>query len=342
MRILIVTDAWHPQVNGVVRTLDRVSQEVRGFGHDVEVLTPDRFRTVPMPSYPEIRLSVTPPGAVAKHISAFAPDHLHIATEGPLGQAARRACLNRGWSFTTSYHTRFPEYVRARLPIPEQWSYAFLRRFHNAGRGTLVATASLRAELAERGFTKLRPWTRGVDSELFHPVDGPPTLDLPRPIFLSVGRVAVEKNLEAFLSLDLPGTKVVVGEGPAMAHLQARFPKAVFLGKHTGDDLARIYASADVFVFPSVTDTFGIVVLEALASGLPVAAYPVTGPLDVLGGHETAGALDWDLGAAARRALTLSKSAARDLALRHSWHQCARMFIDEMVFAAQHPELQEK
>jgi glycosyltransferase involved in cell wall biosynthesis len=338
MRILIVTDAWHPQVNGVVRTLDRVAEEVRAMGHTVGVLTPNEFRTVPMPSYPEIRLAVTPPGAVARHISAFGPDHLHIATEGPLGQAARRACLNRGWSFTTSYHTRFPEYLRARLPVPESWTYAFLRRFHNAGRGTLVATASLRAELAGRGFNKLRPWTRGVDAELYHP-RAESVLDLPRPIFLSVGRVAVEKNIEAFLTLDLPGTKVIVGEGPARAALQARFPQAVFLGKHTGEDLARLYASADVFVFPSLTDTFGIVVLEALASGVPVAAYPVTGPIDVLAGTE-AGALDEDLGAACLRALNLPREAARELALRHSWRECARMFLDEMVKAAASPHLQ--
>ncbi|MGQ4273094.1 glycosyltransferase family 4 protein [Terrihabitans sp. B22-R8] len=340
MRILIVTDAWHPQVNGVVRTLDRVASEVRRMGHEVQVLTPNEFRTVPLPSYPEIRLAITPPGAVARHVSLFAPDHLHIATEGPLGQAARRACLNRGWSFTTSYHTRFPEYLRARLPVPERWSYAFLRRFHNAGRGTLVATASLRAELAERGFTKLRPWTRGVDSELFRPRESS-VLDLPRPIFLSVGRVAVEKNIEAFLSLDLPGTKVVVGEGPALASLQAQFPDAVFLGKHTGEDLARLYASADVFVFPSLTDTFGIVVLEALASGLPVAAYPVTGPLDVVGGTG-AGVLDKDLRKAALAALDIPREKARELALKHSWEECARMFVNEMIFAAAHPELQEK
>jgi glycosyltransferase involved in cell wall biosynthesis len=340
MRILIVTDAWHPQVNGVVRTLERVRDEVRLMGHHVHVLCPNEFRTVPLPSYPEIRLAVTPPGAVARHISDFGPDHLHIATEGPLGQAARRACLNRGWSFTTSYHTRFPEYVRARLPVPESWSYAFLRRFHNAGRGTLVATDSLRAELEERGFTKLRSWTRGVDSELFRPREES-VLDLPRPIFLSVGRVAVEKNIEAFLSLDLPGSKVVVGEGPALASLKARFPDAVFLGKHTGEDLARIYASSDVFVFPSLTDTFGIVVLEALASGLPVAAYPVTGPLDVIGGTD-AGVLNQDLRKAALAALDISRDAARALALKHSWKNCAQMFIDAIIDAKQHPELQEK
>ncbi len=328
MRILIVTDAWHPQVNGVVRTLERVAEEVRLMGHNVLFLTPDLFRTVPMPTYPGIRLAVTPPGAVAAKIEAFDPDHLHIATEGPLGQAARRAAINRGWSFTTSYHTRFPEYLRARMPVPESWSYWFLRRFHNAGRGTLVATETLAAELKKRGFDKVRLWTRGVDSQLFRPREKR-VLDLPGPISLYVGRVAVEKNIEAFLGLDLPGTKVVVGDGPARSSLQERFPKAVFLGEKFGEELAEIYASADVFVFPSLTDTFGIVILEALASGVPVAAYPVTGPLDVLEGTE-AGALDKDLGKATMKALELKPSDARELALKHSWAACAEIFLREM------------
>jgi glycosyltransferase involved in cell wall biosynthesis len=328
MRILIVTDAWHPQVNGVVRTLERVAEEVRLMGHTVLFLTPDLFRTVPLPTYPEIRLAVTPPGAVAERITAFGPDHLHIATEGPLGQAARRASINRGWSFTTSYHTRFPEYVSARLPVPKGLIYWFLRRFHNAGRGTLVATQSLAKELKGRGFTKVRPWTRGVDSELFQPRKKS-VLDVPRPIFLYVGRVAVEKNLEAFLKLDLPGTKVVVGAGPARSSLEARYRKTVFLGERMGEDLARTYASADVFVFPSLTDTFGIVILEALASGVPVAAFPVTGPLDVLAGTK-AGALDKDLRKAALRALKLKRKDARALSLKHSWAACAKMFIREM------------
>ncbi|MFC5068246.1 glycosyltransferase family 4 protein [Flaviflagellibacter deserti] len=336
MRILIVTDAWHPQVNGVVRTLERVADEVRAMGHDVLFLTPDMFRTIPMPTYPEIRLAMTPPGAVAVRIKKFAPDHLHIATEGPLGQAARRACLNRRWSFTTSYHTRFPEYLRARLPVPESWSYAFLRRFHNAGRGTLVATRSLARELEGRGFNKVRLWTRGVDSEMFRPREKR-VLDLPGPIFLSVGRVAVEKNLEAFLSLDLPGTKVVVGEGPALDMLKTRYPAAVFLGKKTGEELAEIFSSADVFVFPSLTDTFGIVILEALASGVPVAAYPVTGPIDVLHGTK-AGALDHDLRVAALAALELKREDARALALEHSWQECARIFIREMEMAKEGPQ----
>jgi glycosyltransferase involved in cell wall biosynthesis len=338
MRILIVTDAWHPQVNGVVRTLERVSEEVRLLGHTVLFLTPDLFRTVPMPTYPEIRLAITRPGAVADKIEAFGPDHLHISTEGPLGQAARRAAINRGWSFTTSYHTRFPEYLSARMPVPESWSYWWLRRFHNAGRGTLVATKSLAAELTQKGFDKVRPWTRGVDSEMYRPRKKS-TINLPKPIFLYVGRVAVEKNIEAFLSLDLPGTKVVVGNGPAKKSLEERFPKAVFLGEKTGEDLAKAYASADVFVFPSLTDTFGIVILEALASGVPVAAYPVTGPIDVLKGTK-AGALDKDLGKAAMKALKLKRKDARDLALKHSWAACAKMFLREIERAkAQSPSI---
>ncbi len=326
MRILIVTDAWHPQVNGVVRTLDRVAQELRALGHTILFLTPDMYPTLPCPGYPEIRLALTFPGAVAKRIAEFAPDHLHIATEGPLGQAARRAALRRGWSFTTSYHTKFPEYLSARLPVPESWSYFFLRRFHNAGRGMLVATQSLADDLKARGFTNIRPWTRGVDSELFRPREEN-VLDHPRPIFLSVGRLATEKNLEAFLDLDLPGTKVVVGDGPEKARLETKYP-AVFLGKQEGEVLARTYASADVFVFPSLTDTFGIVILEALASGLPVAAYPVTGPLDVLSGTK-AGVLDMDLREAALGALELKPEDARDLALKHSWTACAEIFLAE-------------
>ena len=233
-----------------------------------------------MPSYPDIRLALATPGRIAARIAAFKPDHIHIATEGPLGILARRYCLSRGRAFTTSYHTRFPEYIRDRVPVPEAWSYAWLRRFHNAGAGTLVAAPSLGAELTARGFDKIRQWTRGVDTTMFSP-DRRKVLDLPRPIFLYVGRVAVEKNLPAFLDLDLPGSKVVVGDGPALTALEARYPQVNFLGVHSGAALANIYASCDAFVFPSRSDTFGIVLLEALASGLPVAAYNVTGPGDV-------------------------------------------------------------
>jgi glycosyltransferase involved in cell wall biosynthesis len=322
---MLVTDAWHPQINGVVRTLDRLGRELRTEGHVVELLTPSGLRTVPLPSYSDIRLALTTPRQVARRIEAAMPDHIHIATEGPLGFLARRFCLARGIGFTTSYHTRFPEYLRARLPVPEKWTYRWLRRFHNAGDGTLVATPSLADELTRRGFTNVRLWTRGVDTGTYRP-DRPPAFDLPRPILLSVGRVAVEKNLPAFLDLDLPGSKVVVGDGPALPALKARYPDVVFLGARTGEELADIYASADLFVFPSRTDTFGIVLLEALASGLPVAAYPVTGPLDVLG-DGLGGALSDDLGRAVRAALAVPRTDARAKALGYSWSSCAALFL---------------
>src|SRR5262249_12524367 len=285
-RILLVTDAWRPQVNGVVRTLERLAENLPAVGAEAEFLTPQGFRSVPLPTYPDIRLALTTPWEIGKRMAAAHDDHVHIVTEGPLGTLARRVQLKEGKPFTTSYHTRFPEYLRARMPVPEALTYAWLRRFHNAAAATLVATPSLAAELAAKGFTKLRPWTRGVDTELFNPVRRD-DLGLPKPIFLYVGRVAVEKNIGAFLGLDLPGSKVVVGDGPAMAQLKARHPDAHFLGEHIGLDLARIYASSDVFVFPSRTDTFGIVLLEALASGLPVAAYPVTGRVDIVGDGTT-------------------------------------------------------
>jgi glycosyltransferase involved in cell wall biosynthesis len=325
LRIMLVTDAWHPQINGVVRTLDRLAQELAADGHMVDLLTPAGFSTIPLPSYSDIRLALATPRQIARRIDAANPDHIHVATEGPLGFLARRFCLARSVSFTTSYHTRFPEYLRARLPVPESWTYRWLRRFHNAGAGTLVATPSLAAELTQRGFTNVRLWTRGVDTQTYRP-DRRPVLDLPRPILLSVGRVAVEKNLPAFLELDLPGSKVVVGDGPALAALKGQYPDAVFLGARTGEELADIYASADLFVFPSRTDTFGIVLLEALASGLPVAAYPVTGPLDVLG-DGLGGALSEDLGQAARAALAIPRGDARTKAMSYSWSSCAKLFL---------------
>jgi glycosyltransferase involved in cell wall biosynthesis len=324
-RILIVTDAWHPQVNGVVRTLQHLADNLVATGNIVEFLTPQEFRTIPMPSYPDIRLALATPGKVGRRIEVFRPDHIHIATEGPLGLLARRHCLKRGLVFTTSYHTRFPEYVRARVPIPESWIYRRLRRFHNSGAGTLVATPSLAKELTARGFEHVRLWTRGVDTELYRP-DREPVLDLPRPIFLSVGRVAVEKNLPAFLDLDLPGSKVVVGDGPGLASMKERYPDAHFLGMHTGEDLANLYASCDVFVFPSRTDTFGIVLLEALASGLPVAAYDVTGPADVFA-DGVGGVLSENLREAALAALDIDRETARRKATTYSWAACAALFM---------------
>jgi glycosyltransferase involved in cell wall biosynthesis len=334
-RILIVSDAWIPQVNGVVRTLQTVIGELRAIGDTVEVLGPDRFTTIPAPGYGEIRLALAPGRRLARLVDAFRPDAVHVATEGPLGWAMRSLCRKRGWRFTTSFHTKFPDYLHARTRIPTAWSWAMLRRFHAAGAGTLCATPSLAAELAARGFDRVIPWSRGVDLERFSPEAGAHGEEeawesLPRPIFLCAGRVAVEKNLEAFLALDLPGTKVVVGDGPQRAALMRRFPAAHFTGWRANGALARAYAKADVFVFPSRTDTFGLVLLESLASGTPVAAFPVTGPLDVIADHPV-GALDEDLRAASLRALGADREACRRHATRFSWAACARRFRDSLV-----------
>ena len=326
MRILMVTDAWRPQVNGVVHTLERLAETLKGLDVETQFLTPNVFRTLPLPTYPDIRLALTTPGHVAKLIDAAKADHVHIVTEGPLGIMARRHCLNVGRPFTTSYHTRFPEYLSARLPVPEAWAYRWLRDFHNAGQGCLVATRSLADDLSARGFATLRSWTRGVDTLHFRP-DKRRELPFPRPIFLCVGRVAIEKNLPAFLDLDLPGSKVVVGEGPELARLRARYKQAHFLGHRPNDELAEIYAAADVFVFPSRTDTFGNVIIEALASGTPVAAYPVTGPIDIVG-DGIGGAVSEDLKEAALAALKIDRAQARQRAMRYSWNACAEMFMD--------------
>jgi glycosyltransferase involved in cell wall biosynthesis len=330
MNILLVTDAWRPQVNGVVRTLEEVTARLEALGHHVRVVAPDQFRTLPLPSYPEIRLSLALPGALRRIMGDFGPDQVHIATEGPLGWAARAACLSKGIGFTTSYHTRFPEYLRARLPVPVEFTYAALRRFHNSGIGCLVATKSIEDELRARGFVNLVRWTRGVDQTLYRPRPGDglaEAMGWKRPIFLNVGRLAVEKNLEAFLGLDLPGTKVIVGDGPQRAELERRFPDAVFTGARFGEELARHYAAADVFVFPSLTDTFGNVLLEALACGTPVAAFPVPGPLDVIG-ESGAGVLDEDLGKAATAALDIPREAALHHAAQYSWDECVRVFLE--------------
>lgn len=327
-KILMVTDAWRPQVNGVVHTLERLTETLKTFGVDVAFLTPALFRTLPMPTYPDIRLALTTPGRVHRLIETSGADHVHIVTEGPLGLMARRYCRTRKQPFTTSYHTRFPEYVTARLPIPEDWTYGWLRNFHNSGQGTMVATASMAKDLEARGFTKLQPWTRGVDVEHFNP-EKRGDLDFPRPIFLCVGRVAVEKNLPAFLDLDLPGSKVIVGEGPEFDRLKARYPDAHFLGHRPNNELARIYASADVFVFPSRTDTFGNVIIEALASGTPVAGFPVTGPVDIVG-DGFGGVVSEDLRQASITALEVDRAAARERAMRYTWKACAEMFMDNI------------
>jgi len=328
VNILIVTDAWYPQVNGVVRTISTVCQELQAMGEVVEVIGPDRFRTVPMPTYPEIRLVVAAGRRLNKMIDQMWPNAIHIATEGPLGHAARRYCLKRRIPFTTAYHTRFPEYIRDRAPIPLSWSYAVVRRFHRPASAVMVATPSIERTLEARGFTNLRRWTRGVDTELFRPRDKSFISD-PRPVSMYVGRVAVEKNIEAFLELDLPGTKYVVGNGPQLAELKERYPQVRFVGAQHGEDLARYYAAADVFVFPSRTDTFGLVLLEALASGVPVAAYPVSGPLDVLGDTDVA-CLDENLEQAVRKALTISPERCREFALTYSWRASAEQFLHNL------------
>jgi glycosyltransferase involved in cell wall biosynthesis len=330
-RILIVTDAWLPQVNGVVRTMTTVANELRAMGHVVEVIGPDRFRTFPCPTYPDIALSVLPRRRLIRMIQAFGPDALHIATEGPLGIAARRWARRHDMAFTTAFHTRFAEYIQARLHLPTRPIYAWMRHFHGASQGTMVATASLREELLARGFRNIRAWSRGVDLDLFRP-EPREDWDLPRPVFLYVGRVAVEKNISAFLNLDLPGSKVVVGGGPQLSMLQREYPQVRFTGPRYGEALARAYAGADVFVFPSLTDTFGLVILEALACGTPVAAFPVTGPKDVLtGAVGRIGAVNADLRLAALAALDADRAACRAHAEQYSWRACAEIFLSHLV-----------
>jgi glycosyltransferase involved in cell wall biosynthesis len=329
MKIMIVTDAWFPQTNGVVSTLAQTAAWLRRFGHEVKVLTPQDFRSVACPTYPEIRLSLFPYRKVKNDILEFAPQALHIATEGPLGLSARRFCVNRGVRFTTSYHTQFPQYLRARFPIPLTVSYGALRRFHGAGVRCMVSTASMRTELAAQGFKNLACWQRGVDTEKFKP-GLKHFLDLPRPIAAYVGRVAVEKNIDAFLSMPWSGSKIVVGDGPERARLQNQYPNAVFTGYQFGESLANHLAAADVMVFPSRTDTFGLVNLEAMACGVPVAAYPVTGPIDVIEDGVT-GALDLDLAAAALRALKVDPAACRARALRSGWDISSREFENNLV-----------
>lgn len=329
-RILIVSDAWFPQVNGVVRTLSVVTEKLRAMGDTVEVIGPDRFRSIPTPGYAEIRLAIAPKRKLARLVADFRPEVIHIATEGPLGWAMRSLCRRNHWPFTTAFHTLFPEYLEARTGIPADWSWRVMRRFHEAGDGTFAATTSLRQELTRRGFTKLRPWTRGVDLDKFRPGEGDSWAGLPRPIFLYAGRVAIEKNIEAFLALDLPGSKVVVGGGPALEGLKQKFPQVTFTGYRENGALARSYAGADVFVFPSRTDTFGLVLLEALASGTPVAAFPVTGPIDVVTDARV-GALNEDLRTACLKALDCDHTACREHAEAWSWDACVAQFRAALV-----------
>jgi glycosyltransferase involved in cell wall biosynthesis len=328
LRILLVTDAWEPQVNGVVRTLKTTARELTAMGHEVRFLTPLEFRTLPCPSYPEIRLSLFPQRGVTQRIREFDPDVLHIATEGPLGMAARRFALRNDFPFTTAYHTRFPEYVHARMRLPLKWSYAWLRHFHSQSRAVMAPTQVVVDDLVANGFERVRLWSRGVDTDIFHPQPSK-RLNSEPPIFLYVGRVAVEKNVEAFLELDLPGSKWVVGTGPALESIRAKYPKANYLGLLDREELAKVYAAADVFVFPSKTDTFGLVLLEAMACGLPVAAYPVTGPRDVIG-DSRAGALRDDLRTACLDALNLKREDAIARAGLFTWRAATEQFFGHL------------
>jgi glycosyltransferase involved in cell wall biosynthesis len=333
MRILIATDAWRPQVNGVVSTLERMTQAATAeFGAEFKFLTPQGMWTAPLPSYPEIRVALPNLWRIGRQIEEAAPDHIHIATEGPIGWLTRCYCLQRKRSFTTSYHTRFPEYVSRRFGIPEWLTYAGLRTFHAPSAAVMAPTPTIGADLTRRGFARVRLWTRGVNHVLYRP-QTKRALDLPPPIFLSVGRVAVEKNLDALLSLELPGSTVIVGDGPARRSLERRYRHAHFLGAKHGEVLAAIYASADVFVFPSRTDTFGIVLIEAMASGLPVAAFPAPGPIDVV--IPGAGVLDEDLRAACLKALTLPREKAREHSLRFTWRESARQFLENIEMSRQ-------
>lgn len=331
MNIVIVTDAWYPQINGVVRTLARTRDELTKLGHTVQCITPEGFLTVPMPTYPDIRLSLFPGRKVRQRLEELKPDAVHIATEGPLGVAARSWCLRNKFPYTTSFHTQFPEYVWLRTRIPLAWSYAVMRWFHGRAAAVMVATPTLHQRLTEHGFTNLAYWSRGVDSEHFKPRPKD-FLDQPRPIFMYMGRVAIEKNIEAFLKLDLPGSKVVVGDGPDLEMLKRKYPQTVFTGFKTGEELAQHLAAADVFVFPSRTDTFGLVLIEALASGVPVAAYPVQGPIDIIENGVT-GFLDEDLQKAAMAALALKPEVCRSTALQYTWEACTKQFLSQLESA---------
>jgi glycosyltransferase involved in cell wall biosynthesis len=332
MRILTVTDAWHPQVNGVVRTIEATQRELERLGHETALISPRGFATVPCPRYPEVRLSLAPYRGVAQRIELQRAGGgelaIHIATEGPLGQAARRYCVRHGLPFTTAYHTRFPQYLNALFGVPERWVYGFLRRFHSAAARVLSPTPEVDRELQRIGLTRIARWTRGVDLETFRPAaaESPHVAGTARPRFLYVGRVSVEKNIEAFLNLDLSGTRIVAGVGPALERLRRRFTDVRFLGILDREELASVYSSVDAFVFPSRTDTFGLVMLEALACGTPVAAYPVQGPIDVVGAADVA-CLAEDLRAAALHALRIPRGRCTQFAQRHSWRAATEQFV---------------
>ncbi|MBP6030508.1 MAG: glycosyltransferase family 1 protein [Sphingobium sp.] len=350
MKIAIVTDAWHPQVNGVVRTLDMTIRLLQERGHDVGCITPDQFLTLPMPGYSQIRLAVAPRIGARRRLAEIAPDVVHIVTEGPIGWSARKWCIDHDVPFTTAFHTRFPDYAAVRTGLSAEYFWPVMRRFHNRSAAIFVSTERLRDELDSRAIYGGRIWSRGIDTRLFRP-DGPRHAameHLPKPVLLSVGRIAAEKNLEAFLHLDVPGTKVIVGDGPALATLRQRYPDALFLGAFEGDDLASAYRAADVFVFPSLTDTFGMVMIEALACGTPVAGFPVAGPLDIVGdkgrGVDNSltvpvGALDDDLASAIRRAAMLPGQAAADYGASYDWNRCTDQFIAGLCHAFMRPKV---
>ncbi len=340
MRIMLITDAWEPQVNGVVRTMRRIIEETEAMGHVWEIVHPgDGFFTVPLITYPEIKLALFAKRRIEQRFDDFEPDAVHIATEGTLGMAGRTLCLTVKHPFSTAYHTRFPEYVSARFPVPVSWGYSFVRWFHKYSGRVMVATPSLMKELEAERFINLAAWSRGVDTVFFHPskrieagAEGDPFAGLARPIYLNVGRVAVEKNIEAFADLKLEGTKVIIGDGPQLEELTRDNPDVVFLGAKFGEELARCYASADVFVFPSLTDTFGLVVLEAMASGVPVAAFEATGPRDVIPGSNagTITPIGGDLAAGAVACLALDRGVTRKYAEGYSWRACAESFIENL------------
>jgi glycosyltransferase involved in cell wall biosynthesis len=337
VKIVVATDAWHPQVNGVVRSLAMTVNCLRASGHDVEVVEPSRFITLPCPTYPEIRLALGCRRSVMRLLDRVQPDRIHVSTEGPIGWATREWCVKRGRHFTTAFHTRFPDYVSIRTGIPVEWIWKLMRRFHGAAERTFTATVTLAHELQSHGLLRTHHWPRGVDLSQFNPdvAPHPAMADLPRPILLNVGRVAVEKNIGAFLELDFPGSKVVVGDGPAFDRVRARYANVLFLGAKHGAELASTYAAADVFVFPSRTDTFGLVNIDALACGLPVAAFPVPGPIDIIGadgtgvhgGERPIGALDEDLHFAVSQALKADRVAAAEEALNYSWQACTERFL---------------
>jgi glycosyltransferase involved in cell wall biosynthesis len=329
-RVAIISDAWRPQVNGVVRTLSAICDGMTAAGYEPIVFGPDRYRTIPCPGYSTIRLAIGAGAALGRHLSEFAPQAVHIATEGPLGLASRAFCLRHGWPFTTAYHTQFPQYLQARCGMPLAWSYAALRRFHAPSKGVMVATETMRRELAGRGFERLVAWTRGVDTGLFRPGCAP-AVDLPRPVFLFIGRIAVEKNLPAFLDLDLPGSKLVVGDGPSLPMMKRRYPDVYFAGAQFGEALVRHYAAADVMVMPSRTETFGLVMLESLACGVPVAAFPAAAPRDVIG-DSGAGILDEDLGRAATQALSIPRERCLAHANRFSWQASIDQFVGHLAW----------